>query len=380
MIGALVLSRCVAPPRSWAVPTAGGGPSDATNTTCDTCGIVLRSVDGDVNTLAERTEPTCLPEHQCHEAIHRFHVESVDVCDAGFVDGGTLLEWIDTAAYATAAQWCAGHCVAASVGNLHLDRPIGVGELVELHADLVYTGRSSMHILVTICTTDPDGAKAVQTAQCSIVFVAVDAGGHPVEVRRWTPMTILELQRHRQARVRIRTRTRIEATMEAQGHTDEGTGPRTTLRFRAAAADTNSDGNVRAGRVMRWIDEAAYACGAEWTGGDVFASYIAGIRFHQPVFVGDGIEVTARIIHTGPRSVHISVHVAATNTVGGRPCLVAHGVVVVVSLDNHGQARPVQKWEPASGEDARLDQHARHLIELRLYIEPFTTAAVFATT
>jgi acyl-CoA hydrolase len=333
----------------------------------------------DMNILAEPTEQHLRPKAVCHETIHRFHIEPVDVGDAGVVDGGTLLEWIDTAAYATAAQWCAGHCVAASVGNLHLDRPIGVGELVELHASLVYTGRSSMHILVTICSSDPAGVKAVQTAQCSIVFVAVDAGGHPVEVPRWTPLTMLELQRHRQARARVRMRRRIEDAMEAQSYTDEGTVPRATLRLRVAAADTNCDGNVRAGRVMRWIDEVAYACGVDWTGGEVITSYIAGIRFHQPVFVGDVIVASARIIHTGPRSVHISIHVATSDTVGGRPGLVAEGVVVVVSLDNHGQARPVQKWEPASGEDDRLDQHARHLIELRQYIEPFTTAATLAT-
>jgi 4-hydroxybenzoyl-CoA thioesterase len=329
-----------------------------------------------MNILAEQTEQHLQPNAVCHETRHRFHVKSVGVAGVGVGDGGTLLEWIDTAAYATAAQWCAGHCVAASVGNLHLDRPIGVGELVELHAGLVYTGRSSMHILVTICSSDPARAKAVQTAQCSIVFVAVDAGGHPVEVPRWTPSTMLELQRHRQARARVRMRRRIEGATEAQSYTDEGTAPRTTLRLRAASADTNSDGNIRAGRVMRWIDEAAYACGVDWTDTEVITSYIAGIRFHQPVFVGDLIEVSARIIHTGPRSVHASIHVTTTDMVGGRPCLVAHAVVVVVSLGDHGQARPVPKWEPASREDHRLDQHARHLMELRLYIEPFTTARI----
>ncbi|MFL6086560.1 MAG: acyl-CoA thioesterase [Mycobacterium sp.] len=325
-----------------------------------------------MNTLAEHTERFPLNAH-CHETIHRVRVTARDVSIAGFVDGGTLLEWIDTAAYATVAQWCGGHCVAASIGNIHLDRPISVGELVELHASLVYTGHSSMHILVTICSSDPARAKAVQTAQCSIVFVAVDAGGNPVEVHRWTPLTMLELQRHRQARARVRTRRRIEDAVEAQSYTGEGTAPQITLRFRAASADTNSDGNVRGGRVMRWIDEAAYACGADWTGAEVITSYIAGIRFYQTIFVGDVIEVTARTIHTGPRSIHTTIRVTTTDTVGGQPCLVAHAVVVVVSLGEHGEAQPVPQWAPASDEDHRLDHHARHLIELRQHIEPFTT-------
>ena len=109
--------------------------------------------------LAQRTEPTCAPKPRSHETIHRFRVEPADVGVFGVVDGGKLLEWIDGAGYAAAAQWSGRYCVTASVGNIHLDRPIGVDELVEMHASLVYTGRSSMHILITVCSSDPPGPK-----------------------------------------------------------------------------------------------------------------------------------------------------------------------------------------------------------------------------
>jgi acyl-CoA hydrolase len=338
----------------------------------------------DMNTLAENTELAdsteliCPPDARNHEAIHRVRVRPVDVSIDGFVDGGTLLEWIDKAAYAAAAQWCGCHCVASSVGNFHLDRPIGVGELVDVHASLVYTGHSSMHILVTVYSTDPTRARAAQTSQCSIIFVAVDDAGCPVAVPAWTPVTMLELQRQHQARVRIRMRKRIEDAMGAERYTAEGTAPRAALRFRAATTDVNSDGKARGGRVMRWIDETAYVCGTDWTGADVITSYLAGIRFYRPVFVGDPIETTARIIHTGPRSIHISVDVTITDTVGGAPCLAARALVVVVSLDERGEALPVPTWELLSEEDHRLDQHARHLIELRQLIEPFTTATALS--
>jgi len=326
-----------------------------------------------------RTEPTCPPKARSHATVHRFRIKPADVGIVGFVDGGTLLEWIDKAAYATATQWCGSRCVAASVGNLHLDRPISVGELVEVHASLVYTGRSSLHILVTVYSRDPTRAKVGQTSQCPIIFVAVDDAGNPVEVPQWTPVTMLELQRHRQARVRIRMRKRIEGAMAAQSYTAEGTAARAPLHFLATATDVNSGGKVDAGQVMRWIDEAAYVCGTDWTGAEVVTSYIAGIRFYRPIVVGDVIEVTPRIIHTGPRSIHISIHVTTTDTDGGQPHLVADGLVVVVSLSEHGDARPVPTWKPASDEDHRLDLHARHLIELRQFIEPFTTAAAVTT-
>jgi acyl-CoA hydrolase len=308
------------------------------------------------------TESVCTPTAHSHETVHRFVVAPADVGIHGFVDGGTLLDWIDGAAHTTATRWCGGHCVAASIGNLHLDRPIGVGDLVAVRTSLVYTGRSSMHVLVTVCSTTPTLAAASQTAQCSIIFVAVDDEGRPVEVPPWTPGTMLELQRHRQARVRASMRQRIEAAMAAQSYTAGGSAPSTTLRLPGAAAKS-------AGRVMRWIDDAACVCGAKWTGADVITSYVAGIRFCRPVVAGEVVEVTARLVHTRQRSIHVGIHVATQDE------CIALGLAVVVSLDECGDARPVRPWQPAFEQDRRLSQHARHLIGLREFIEPFTTAS-----
>ena len=226
-----------------------------------------------------------------------------------------------------------------------------------------------MHILVTVASYGPD-----QISQCPIIFVAVDELGTVCEVPLWTPVTMLELQRQRQARVRIRMRKRIEDVIAAGGPT-AGSAPGIAMRLRATADDAHRDGRAEGGRVLRWIDDAACACGAEWTGAQVIASYIAGFRCYQPVFVDELIEVSARIMHTGPRSVHTAIRVTATDT-GGRECLVAEGLTVVVSLDDRGSARAVPQWEPESHEDRRFDQYARQLIELRQFAEPFTAATV----
>jgi 4-hydroxybenzoyl-CoA thioesterase len=162
--------------------------------------------------------------------------------------------------------------------------------------------------------------------------------------------------------------------MAAESYTAGGAAPRATLCFLAAPTDVDWGDKVGGGRVMRWIDDAASVCGGDWAGAQVITSYIAGVRFYRPINIGHVIEVTARIIHTGPRSVHVSIHVTTTDTHGGQPHLAAHGLAVLVSLDERGKARPVPQWEPESVEDHRLDQHARYLIELRQFFEPFTTA------
>ncbi|MFB7719292.1 acyl-CoA thioesterase [Nocardia sp. NPDC056100] len=307
-------------------------------------------------------------------SIHRLLVKPDDAGIAGPVDGGRLLEWIDKVGYAAAAQWSGRYCVTAYVGNIHLDRPIAVGELVELHANLVHTGRTSMHILVTVYSTDPTRAKPIQTTQCLMIFVAMDDHRHAVEVPQWVPTTILEQQRSRQARERISVRRRIEEAMSAQRYTSAGTAPDATLRFLAAPSDINWGGRVHGGRTMGWIDEAAYVCGAGWAGQHVITSYFGGIRFYRPIAIGHVVEVTARLIHTGPRSMHMSVHVTSTDTFSDQPTLAAHGLAVVVALAEDGKARPIRPWEPVSGEDRALDEHARQLIEFRAEATPFTLA------
>ena len=191
----------------------------------------------------QSTQQLRRPDTASHTIIHRLRVAPEEARIIGIVDGATLLEWIHKAGHAwVATQWSGRRCVTAHVGNLHLDRPIGAGELVDLHASVVYTGRTSMHVLVTVYSRDPLRAKTLQTAQCPIIFVALDDDGAPVGVEKWTPVTILDLQRQRQARVRIQIRKRIDAAMAAQTYSAEGTAPRTTARFLAVRTNL-TDGN-----------------------------------------------------------------------------------------------------------------------------------------
>ncbi len=120
----------------------------------------------------------------------------------------------------------------------------------------------------------------------------------------------------------------------------------------------------------------AYACGAAWAGSDVIASYLAGIRFAEPIVIGDAVDVTARIIHTRLRSVHCSID--CTRIEDGEPCVLSYGLVVLVALDARGEPGPVPQWLPDSDTDRLLERHARDLIELRQFIEPFTSVVPFA--
>ncbi|MGC7403508.1 acyl-CoA thioesterase [Pandoraea pneumonica] len=123
------------------------------------------------------------------EITFRFLAEPAAVNFGGKVHGGSLMKWIDEVAYACAATWSGRYCVTVSVGNIHFHRPILVGNLVELRARIVATGRTSMHIHVSVHAGDPKWGELRQTTDCLMVFVAVDESNHPVSVPSFEPKT-----------------------------------------------------------------------------------------------------------------------------------------------------------------------------------------------
>ena len=304
-------------------------------------------------------------QEQVREIVLRFLAAPTDITYGGTVHGGKLLEWIDKAGYACAVGWSGHYCVTAYVGDVHFTRPVGSGELVEVTARLVHTGRSSMHILVTVSSADPKDRAFTEATRCLTVFVAVDDSGRPAPVPAWRPSSADDAQRQAAAIQRIGVRADIEAAMKGQTYSDAGTAPLTTLRFLAAPTDVNWGGKVHGGTVMRWIDEAAYVCAVGWSRADSVAVYAGGVRFYRPLLIGSIVETEARLLHTHRTSMHISVHVRSGDPKTGQLDLTTHCLIVFVALDDARQPKPVAHWEPRTAEDVALDRHARHLIELR---------------
>jgi acyl-CoA hydrolase len=132
------------------------------------------------------SNPSAAPADRS-ETTFRFLAEPTSVNFGGKVHGGALMKWIDETAYACAATWSGCYCVTVSVGNIRFRRPILVGNLVELRARIVATGRTSMHIHVSVHAGDPRSGGLQQTTDCLVVFVAVDANGATVPVPAFTP-------------------------------------------------------------------------------------------------------------------------------------------------------------------------------------------------
>ncbi|MCE0555422.1 MULTISPECIES: acyl-CoA thioesterase [unclassified Motilimonas] len=138
-----------------------------------------------------------------------------------------------------------------------------------------------------------------------------------------------------------------------------------TLRFLAEPQDVNFGGKVHGGAVMKWIDLAAYACAAGWSGKYCVTAYAGGIKFVAPIQVGSLVEVNAKVIYTGKSSMHIALEVIACDPKSLNRRLTTHCIVIMVAVDEFGQSARVPTWVPETEEDIRQHDTAIKLMDMR---------------
>ena len=130
----------------------------------------------------------------------------------GTLYGGKLLELMDKAAFIATSRFAAADTVTASSESVDFHHPIRFGDIIELAAKVIFTGRTSM--VVRIHAFGEDRLKHERFLATTGYFnmVAVDEQGRPKEVpelsvetdeekREWeTGKRIKELSKARAAR------------------------------------------------------------------------------------------------------------------------------------------------------------------------------------
>ena len=141
------------------------------------------------------------------------------------------------------------------------------------------------------------------------------------------------------------------------------------LQFLAEPTDVNFGGKVHGGMVMKWIDQAGYACAAGWSGGYCVTVYVGGIQFIRPIHIGMLVEVSASVIYTGRSSMHIAVDVFGRHPTDPEQHKTTHCVIIFVAVDEDGKTRTVTPWQPESALDQALESYAQKLMKLRESID-----------
>jgi acyl-CoA thioesterase YciA len=95
----------------------------------------------------------------------------------GDIFGGWLMAQMDLGSAVLAKERARGRVTTVAVEGMTFHRPVQVGDLVSIHAELVGAGTTSLKIGVEVWVTRiPDGGRLKVTA-ATFVFVAIDENG-----------------------------------------------------------------------------------------------------------------------------------------------------------------------------------------------------------
>ena len=118
---------------------------------------------------------------------------------------------MDKAAAVAAVRYVKKRVVTASAEHINFVSPIYVGEVVKARAKIIYTGRTSMDVEVTVevenIFEESIFEESTRLAASGIfVMVAVNKQGHPLEIPHWEPESAEELRKYQAAQERRRIR------------------------------------------------------------------------------------------------------------------------------------------------------------------------------
>ncbi len=120
---------------------------------------------------------------------------------SGNVHGGTILKFLDEAAYACASRYSASYVVTVSVNLVEFRQPIHVSELVSFVARIDSVGRSSMVVSVEVIAENIKTRERRHTNHCYYTMVAME-DGKPKAVPPYTPVTEDEKLRDQSSKIR----------------------------------------------------------------------------------------------------------------------------------------------------------------------------------
>lgn len=143
-------------------------------------------------------------------------MEVTDANVAGNVHGGVVMRLADTAAALAAIRHAGSLCVTVSVDELSFLEPVHVGNLLTLLASVNAVGTTSLEVGVRVEAEDPVTGRRVHAATAYLVFVALDADGHPRPVPPLLCETDEERRRNREAMLRREARQAHKEAVQTQ--------------------------------------------------------------------------------------------------------------------------------------------------------------------
>jgi len=103
--------------------------------------------------------------------------------------GGRLMHWMDIVSAISAQKHSNRIVVTASVDNVSFAKPIRLGNVVTLKAQVTRAFNSSMEVAIEVWAEDIPSGERIESNRAFFTFVAVDQLGKPIDVPELVPET-----------------------------------------------------------------------------------------------------------------------------------------------------------------------------------------------
>jgi len=133
----------------------------------------------------------------------------------GNVFGGEILAMVDKCGGVVARRHARLPVVTVMIDRVEFTEPVYANDYVEAHGRIVFVGRTSMDVLVTVTAEQVESGLRRQTNRCMLTYVALDKlNGRPARV----PELVLETDEDRRLHaVALRRRERRKAEQREGG-------------------------------------------------------------------------------------------------------------------------------------------------------------------
>ncbi len=125
--------------------------------------------------------------------------------------------------------------------------------------------------------------------------------------------------------------------------------------------DANLAGNVHGGVIMKLVDNTAGIAAMRHAGSNAVTASIDRLDFHNPVYVGDLLRISASVNLVGSTSMEVGARVEAENHMTGEVRHTASAYLTFVALDETGQKATI----PPLLLDTEMDKRRNREAELR---------------
>ncbi|MCG2909464.1 MAG: acyl-CoA thioesterase [Sulfolobaceae archaeon] len=282
----------------------------------------------------------------------------------GRLHGGDMLNFLVDTGMLSAMKVANGLAVLASLDDVVFKKPVLLGDIIEVEAQVEYIGNTSMEVTMR-------AKKGSETlVEASGVYVKVDdllrpsiitARLNPNEEEKLIYEKALERRKNRAERIKDRLNKRYDVSDPTEG-----------LRYRITTTiyvtpEMTYDGKIiSAGKLLKVMDDLGGSLALRYIGYEGYKENSSTVvtvsansmSFYTPVRLGDILEIRAGITYVGNTSIETVINVIRIDPKSQVKEHVTTAYFNYVRVDYNGKPTKVQPYTPQTEKEKKAYEDA----------------------